>query len=497
MPIAQANALTRLIQSLTKAEKRNFKLYLKRIQKNVESTKFIQLFECLDKNPAIADESIRSYLQLERNSQLTNLRRHLYQHICTSLRLDHIKKRKDIQIREWIDYAHILYGKGLYLEALKILKKAKDSAKGQNLDILHLDILEFEKLIETRHITRNLKGNTDELTDQTTKRSKIIVQSTVLSNLVLALQGRYIKEGFITEESKVQAFVNYYQERCPAFPIEQLTFFEKVYYAQVQYWRYFIVMDFKQAKSALNTAISLFQKYPQMLYEDKDLYIKLLHQFSNLSFLTKDPKGIQRSIDQMEVVEQQHAKLFNTNSTLLLQYYWYLGKMNFLFVSQKFEEMPILINEINQFTTKHEALIDPHQKMIFDYKMSGYYLLHKEPEKAIPHLNLILNQDHHVLKQEIQIYARLLFLMAHFDLKNYDLIEYLTKRFQSFFRKKQMLDQLQQITFQFFKHVNKWNESQKKQALEDLRTEIKALPSNAMLSRSLTYLPIDQWLGQK
>ncbi|MEL7124306.1 MAG: hypothetical protein AAFO07_33025, partial [Bacteroidota bacterium] len=124
MPIAQSDALLQLIKSLTKAEKRNFKLYLKRIQKGKEEVKFIQLFEILGQMQDYDESMVSDKLKQINKSQLSNLKRNLYQHICTSLRLGNIKKRNDIQIREYIDYAHILYGKGLYNQALKLLKKA-------------------------------------------------------------------------------------------------------------------------------------------------------------------------------------------------------------------------------------------------------------------------------------------------------------------------------------------------------------------------------------
>ena len=44
----------------------------------------------------------------------------------TSLRLVHKKKRANIQVREYIDFAYILYGKGLFMQALQVLKMAKN-----------------------------------------------------------------------------------------------------------------------------------------------------------------------------------------------------------------------------------------------------------------------------------------------------------------------------------------------------------------------------------
>jgi len=151
MPTVIKHQLFRLIKSLNKAEKRNFKLYAKRAGATAES-KFIRLFDAIDKSPEPKDELLLKRVGITAG-KLSNLKRHLYQQVLTSLRLIHISKEIDIELREQIDFTRILYGKGHYLDALRLLERAKDIAVKHNQDILHMEILEFQKLIEARHVT--------------------------------------------------------------------------------------------------------------------------------------------------------------------------------------------------------------------------------------------------------------------------------------------------------------------------------------------------------
>ncbi|MEI9912324.1 MAG: hypothetical protein WDO71_23315 [Bacteroidota bacterium] len=57
--------------------------------------------------------------------QLYNLKTHLYKQILASLRLLKSADSIDLQLNEQFDYAHILYKKGLFMQSLKILDKAK------------------------------------------------------------------------------------------------------------------------------------------------------------------------------------------------------------------------------------------------------------------------------------------------------------------------------------------------------------------------------------
>ena len=125
-----------LIKSLTKSEKRSFKLYANRTQSST-SSKFISLFDILDKLEAYDESLIYKKVKGLSPSQLSNTKRHLYKQILVSLRLIHIQKNVDIQIREQLDFARILYGKGMYLESLKILDRVKETASSHHHCLLY------------------------------------------------------------------------------------------------------------------------------------------------------------------------------------------------------------------------------------------------------------------------------------------------------------------------------------------------------------------------
>ncbi|MBP7643228.1 MAG: hypothetical protein KA767_07805, partial [Saprospiraceae bacterium] len=124
MPISQTDQLFTLIKSLSKAEKRNFTVYANRIQDS-DTLKYVQLFELMDKQKDLNEPQILQKLKDTDKSQYSNLKRHLYKQIMISLRMIYIQKKADIEIREYLDFVDILYSKGLYIQSLKLLEKAK------------------------------------------------------------------------------------------------------------------------------------------------------------------------------------------------------------------------------------------------------------------------------------------------------------------------------------------------------------------------------------
>jgi hypothetical protein len=179
--------LIQLIQSLSKAEKRSFKLYATRNITSVSEMKFVQLFDFIEKTADYSDKAALKKLITIKKTQLSNIKAHLYKQVLTSLRLQHANHIPTITIRESIDHAFILYHKGFYKQALKALEKSKQLASKFHSSMLQLEIVEFEKLIESQYITRSRSTRADELTSESKSVEIHIYTSVSFSNLSLLL----------------------------------------------------------------------------------------------------------------------------------------------------------------------------------------------------------------------------------------------------------------------------------------------------------------------
>ena len=229
-PTTQKDQLLTLINTMTKAEKRSFKLYANRIQGNSQQ-RFIQLFDVLDKQTEYDEQAVFKKIPRLSKSQLANLKRHLYKQILTSLRLTHIQKEIDIEIREQIDFARILYGKGLYLQSLRLLDRIKPLAIEHNQDLLTLEIIEFQKLIEERHITRSrtIKNKVERLIEEAAELSGITNNRCKLSNLKIKIHGLYIQVGHVKKEKDLIIVKEFFKSNLQGIQLKGLSFFEKVF----------------------------------------------------------------------------------------------------------------------------------------------------------------------------------------------------------------------------------------------------------------------------
>jgi len=198
-----------LIKSLTKSEKRQFKLYAGRLGNNSDS-KFIALFNFLDKAEKL-DEAVIVKKGIVTKLQLSNLKAHLYKQILISLRLNPVHRTTRMKIREQLDFATILYHKGLYKQSLKLLDKAKVLAVESDENNIAYEIVEFEKIIETQYITRSISSRADELAIQAKGLSMKNVIASKLSNLSLQLYGLMLKTGYVKNDKEHEYLKNYFE----------------------------------------------------------------------------------------------------------------------------------------------------------------------------------------------------------------------------------------------------------------------------------------------
>jgi len=194
MPNLFSDTLFQLVHSLEKSEKRHFKLYIKRSSAK-EDLKIIRLFDALDKLSEYDEKLLLKNLSDITKPQLSNLKTHLYKQLLASLRLLKTNENIDLKLSEHLDNARLLYNKGLKIQSLHILEKAKELAKtNQKMNFL-VQVISLEKKIETLHITRSTIEKTQALAEEAIDISGHIDRVTKLSNLSLQLYSWYIKNG--------------------------------------------------------------------------------------------------------------------------------------------------------------------------------------------------------------------------------------------------------------------------------------------------------------
>ncbi len=490
-----SDILFQLIHSLEKAEKRHFKLYIKR-SSNREELKIIQLFDALDKLKVYDEKLLLKKLSSIEKPQLSNLKTHLYKELLASLRLLKSNDSIDLLLNEQHDYAHILYKKGLFLQSLRVIEKAKETAKVQ-YKFNHLaQLLALEKRIETLHITRSMHEKAERLSQEAREVDDHISTIVRLSNLALQLYGWYIRHGHARNEEDERGIKNFFRQNIPAGGFDQTGFYEQLYLYQSYSTYAFIRQDFLMYYRYARKWTDLFSSQPAMIRVETGHYIKALHNLLNAHFDLRNHTGFSIALQQFEKFAATKRVLQNDNFRVQTFVYIANAKMNQHFMQGSFQKGLLLLPELEQKLIAYDVYLDKHQVLVFNYKTAVMHFGSGNYSVCIDYLHRIIN-DNIDLRYDLQCYARLLHLLAHYELGNLELIEPLSRSVYRFMSKMKNFTIVEEEIFKFLRKRVNINGVALDKELKLFLEQVKQFEKNRFETRAFAYLDIISWVESK
>jgi hypothetical protein len=495
MPNRSSDALFQLIKSLEKSEKRNFKLYITRNSAS-DDLKSIQLFDAMDKMEEYDEAEMLNKNKNIRKQQLSNAKAHLYREILSSLRLIRQEENIDIQLHEQLDYARILYNKGLYLQSLRTLDRIKENARAHHQQTFLQQVLFFEKTIESLHITRSMQDRADQLAAELDAVNEQLRLISLMSNLSLQLYSWYIRHGVARNEKDEAAVQEFFERNMPVDLSNCQGFYERLYLYQSYVWYAFIRQDFLLYYRYAQKWVDLFEKEPFMMVIETSQYIKGMHNLLGAHFDLLNDQKFRETLKQFEDFSESDLVKNNVNNRIQTFVYLYISKLNQHFIYGTFTEGLALVPYIEDKLKEYWIYLDRHRILVFYYKIACLYFGSGDYGKTVDYLNKIINWKVD-LRTDLQCYSRLLHLIAHYELGNFDLLEYLIKSVYRFMAKMENLSRVEEEIFRFLRKSFKLTPDQLKPEFGKLVEKLRAYEMNRFETRAFMYLDIISWLESK
>ncbi len=491
----QKDNLFVLIKSLSKSEKRQFKLYVGRLGVN-EDSKFLMLFNILDKL-SVYDEAIILKKGIVKKQQLSNLKAHLYKQILISLRLNPSHQDIRIQIREQLDFATILYHKGLYKQSLKILDKAKNLAISHEEKNVAYEIVELEKVIESQYITRSLSNRADELSIQAKELSQHNVLASKLSNLSLQLYGQFLKTGYVKNKSETKRITQYFNDRLPKYDINDLGFREKLWLYKAHLWYSFLTQDFLACYKYASKWVDLFYKNKDMIVLNPVFFLRGNHYLLEALFYLKQYEKFKEALFKFEEITKEKWFPFDDNIDGLAFLYIYNNKFNLHFIEGSFDEGLPLIDEVLERLKNYKDRIDEHHIMVFYYKIASMYFGAGENKKCIYFLEKIISNKSLQMREDLLCFSRILNLVAHYEAGLDYNLDVLIRSTYKFLIKMEDLYEVQKEFIKFLRGLGDIYPHEVKGEFIKLHKKLKEFENDPYQSRAFLYLDIISWLESK
>lgn len=492
MPKIQKDNLFDLIKSLSKSEKRQFSLYAGRLGVN-EQAKFMQLFAILDKQSHYNEAQILSHKEISKK-QLSNLKGHLYKQILISLRLNPIHQNIRLQIREQLDFATILYHKGLFSQSLKMLERAKAIALEHEEKHMAAEIIELEKVIESQYITRSISNRAELLVTESALIGSLNEISSQLSNLSLQLYSLFLQKGYVKTDAELNYVNEFFQSRMPDLQMDLLGFRERLWYYNAQLWYNFIIQDFLACYTNATRWTELFYRAPKMIDLNPVFYLRGAQYLLESLFFIGDVSRFKTALSRFEQTLDQPTFPQRDNVQSLAFLYRYGHKINAHFMAGTFDEGLSLVEPVLAGIDHYREKIDEHHVMIFYYKIACLYFGCAEYKKCIYYLSLIIENKSLGMREDLLCFSRILNLVAHYEAGIDYQIERLIRSTYKFLIKMEDLHEVQRAMISFIRSLTQVYPHEIKNSFKGLHKILSQYKDDPFERRSFLYLDILTWL---
>ena len=484
-----------LVKLMSKAEKRNFKLYATRLEGN-EDAKFLRLFDALDSMEAYNEERTLELCPNITKQQLPNLKAHLYKQILTSLRMLNVQHSAELQIREQIDFVKILFDKGLYAEAQKLLSRCESKARELEQWSALLDIVDLKRQLKVLSYSSEMNQVATKTARDSSEISTMVNNIAQLSLLSVQCYALHQNIGFARSQKDLDRLQNFFKPKIDSYDEASLNFTEKFYFYQCKAWYYYIshktTLSYRYALKWVNH----FNQNPEMKVVMYDGYMRGYAHVLDGMYLMHKQAAFLRTLEEFERESQEISRL-NDNAAMITQQILFTGQLNKCIMAGTYKDGLWLVKSIDSYLKKYGNRLTLHEKLPLYFKVATLYFGDGNYEKCIEYLSYIIAVKDHNIRRDLQCYARMLNLMALHDARMDFNIDYQIRSVYSFIVKMRDMTEMKAELLSFFKSFGNVNALDLKKELKILYERLKPYERHPYERRTFYYIDLLSWLESK
>lgn len=443
--------LFELIKSLSKSEKRFFKLHssLQNGEKN-----YLRLFDFVDGMEVYDEDEVQRHFKGEKFiKHLPSEKNHLYKLILKSLRSFHGENSVSSILKQEIKNIEILYNKALFHECSKFLLRAKKLAIEYEKFYYLFELINWEKTLleeayEQGEFTKDLDGLIREEMDVLERLRNLAAYHALYAKINYVFRsGGYAR----TDENKaiVNEIVNH-----PLIKGKN-TALSKRAASICFYTQGFCNMaggDYATAIEKFRRVKEILDALPHLRADLSKRYVRTLGNLSMCLIDTGDINGARQLIEEMRKLRD--TKGFDTQDVQLSIFrHCALADLQVCHKTGDFHKGVRDVEIMLRHLADYEGTLHKEQELIFYYQVAYIYFGAGEFGKALHWINKLLNDNESTLRQDIYSYVRLFNLVIHYEMGHVDLLEYTIKSTLRFLAKRQRAHDLERMIIDNFKKL--------------------------------------------
>ncbi len=470
-----------LIKSLSKAEKRYFKLFA---SVNNGNTNYLLLFDAIDKQIEYDESLIKKKFEKRKFVKQLHVTKNYLNHlILKSLRNYHFTQSKDAELKDLQRNVEILLKKELFQQCLQMINKGISLA---NKYEKWPDLLNFLKIKRT--LIRNKKGTggaLQELKEITKLEQSVLQKLTHISkywDLTINIFSILGKPEKLENDPWIKS-----SDKADSFQAKML--FNYVWQAV-----HFSKNDLKRARQIMEEIIFLWEENEHQIYENPGSYLTALNNVVGVALQARQYEYAEQMIYKIRRVPIRYGLKNNNPIAVKAMLHSYNVELEMYRDTHQADRGIEVIPKVKKYLEDKSLYIPKSYELLLYYQFSILHYKKEELVESLKYLNIILGGKYEKIREDIQSYTHLLFLIIHFELGNMVLLRYAVESCRRFLKKKGSLKNFEKVLLSTFSKLSTLSKSEYNIQFQKLNQELFRGLSENEKNNILDYLNFEEWI---
>ena len=387
--------------------------------------------------------------------------------------------------------------KALYREALKILKKAKEIAVKYKKQSQLLEILIAERnimvVLPDKNILENRKKIFDEGTVLSAEIKKYFDYSWLSDQILIFVEQR----GDFTTENREKEMAKLFSH--PYLADESLAddYIYKNYFYHAHLFYQLSKNNIPEVQAILKKEIELLEANMHFVEDNPRNYITTLINFLLASNLIKKRDDVNQGIVKLNKLRRKLKNKVPLNLELHILFHSLNAEILVYRNNCDMKRGRIAVKKIEAAVSHYSNDVPGQLKISLLSNAATFYFIDEKYEQSLNLINLLLNEASVNFRSDVNSFAKILQILIHLELENYDLLEYLVGSTYKYFKEKKEIYKAESALFDFFKQTLKLGKDEMHDAFEELNYKFKKLANDSHTQNLFAMFNFPAWIESK
>ena len=508
--------LFNLIKSLDRTEKRFFKVYASRHVIGRQNN-YVRLFNAIDRQLFYNEEELHVSQRYIR--QMPLLKNRLYEIILKSLQLYSAGYSEETYLKTQLQSIRILFEKGLYDQCEKMLDRIQRIASENEFHLIQLEIQEWqEKLLYATSFSGSSENDQEQIFTNSVRVVNDYLSLRACRNVGMVMEGRICQDGYPRSLIVLAGYTDLVSKRIFGPGDKTLPRSGRKHFYACMFALFLCRNEVYTAYNWAKKLIIHLEEDPVQITREPESYLHALDgmaicllrlgMFSEMRELLvklRKPHHSSKRLEELSMFLQTHHELLlhmrtgNTEKAIEM-----ISRREYLVVSNanKAEEATNKYLANPQYEEEEGSKISLQNRMfrvILQFNFATIHFVAGNYLASVNYLNGIINDYSLDLRSDIQCLSRILNLLAHFELGNFELMEYGVRSTYRFLCRKNGLYRFESLMLGFIRDelIKHSGEKRFLVALSKLREDIKEVLLDPLERRVMESFDFITWIDSK